>query len=280
MWKNRIIWIVCSCFTISILQYFFILGNIQQASIAIPYLITDSGMYNPGRSVPSGGLGMIGSEYPVPHFYDVRKPLNPGDFVNLGYNLFQFEQAKLEETKLENEYDLTAVLLHWKRLDCVQKTLQYLLHTNLFKEIIVWNNDPYINLTSDHLIKTNHLKKFIRIINSNENLKDEAKYRACAGAKTRACFYVDDDWNISHYLKSLIASFRSDPNVLHSVTDAYTFYTNLVWSYFDIKIDLHSGFSWIGCGSVFLRQHAQKHLQLVHKFLKNHTSNKIINITD
>jgi hypothetical protein len=130
------------------------------------------------------------------------------------------------------------------------------------------------------LIKNNDSKKFIRIINSKENLKDKAKYRACAEAKTRACFYVDDDWNTAHYLKSLIASFRSDPNLLHSVTDAYTFYTNLVWSYFDREIDLHSGFSWIGCGSVFLRQHAEHHLQLIQKFLQNHTSKNIITIID
>jgi len=209
-----------------------------------------------------------------------RRNDNLGNSINLGFSVFEYEQAKLQETNLENEYDLTAVLLHWKRLEGVQKTLQYLLQSNLFKQIIIWNNNPLINLTSDHLIKTNHSKKFIRIINSNKNLKDEAKYRACAEAKTRACFYADDDWNISHYLKSLIASFRSDPNLLHSITDAYTFYTNLVWSYFDTKIDLHSGFSWIGCGSVFLRQHAQKHLQLVNKFLTNYTGKKILNVID
>jgi hypothetical protein len=205
---------------------------------------------------------------------------NPGNLINPGFTVFEYEKAKLQEITLKNEYDLTAVLLHWNRLEDVQNITQYLLHTHLFKQIIIWNNNPDINLTFHHF-KINHSKKFIRIINSNENLKDEAKYRACAEAKTRACFYVDDDWDISHYLKSLIASFRSDPNLLHSVTDAKTFYTNLVWSYFDTNIDLHSGFSWISCGSIFLRQHAQKHLQLVHKFLKNHTSKKtIINVID
>jgi hypothetical protein len=205
---------------------------------------------------------------------------NADNSINIGFSAFEFEQAKLEEIKLKKEYDLTAVLLHWKRLNGVQNTLQYLLHTHLFKEIIIWNNNPHINLTFHHLIKTNDSKKFIRIINSKENLKDKAKYRACAEAKTRACFYVDDDWNTAHYLKSLIASFRSDPNLLHSVTDAYTFYTNLVWSYFNREIDLHSGFSWIGCGSVFLRQHAEHHLQLIQKFLQNHTSKNIITIID
>jgi len=203
---------------------------------------------------------------------------NPGDHVNLGFSLFEFEQSKLRETELEREYDLTAVVLHWKRLQGVQKTLKHFLNTRLFKQIIVWNNNPQINLTVDDLINNNHSTKFIRVINSKENLKDEAKYRACAEATTRACFYADDDWNTSHYIKSLIASFRSDPNLLHSITDAYTFYTNLIWSYFDATIDLHTGFSWIGCGSVFLREHAQRHLQLLHKYLKNDPGKKIMNM--
>jgi hypothetical protein len=200
------------------------------------------------------------------------------DYTYVGFSAFEYEQAKLQETKLQNEYDLTAVLLHWKRLQAVKSTLQYLFNTQLFKQAIIWNNNPHINLTLHHFNTTNYTDKFIHIINSKVNLKDEAKYRACAQAKTRACFYVDDDWNVSHYLKSLISSFRSDPNLLHSVTGPYTFYTNLVWTYLDSEIDLHTGFSWIGCGSVFLRQHAQQHLQLMHKFLQNHTGNRFINI--
>ena len=200
------------------------------------------------------------------------------DFINLGFSDFEYIQAKLRETEIDNEYDITAVLLHWKRFDGLQRTLLHLLHTNLFKEIIVWNNNPQIKLTPGHFTKDNQSHTFIRIINSQENFKDRAKYLACAEAKTRACFYVDDDFNPTHYLKCLIASFRSDPNLLHAVTDYYTFYTNLVWSYFDLSIDLHSGFSWIGCGSVFLRQHAQHHLQLIHTFLQNHTGNQLVSV--
>ena len=195
------------------------------------------------------------------------------EFLNLGFSIFEYKQAKLEETKVHNEYDLTAILLHWKRFDGLQRTLHHLLQTDFFKEIIVWNNNPQINLTLQQLTRDKSLHKFIRIINAEKNFKDEGKYRACAQAKTRGCFYIDDDYNAGHYLKSLIASFRSDPNLLHAVTDAYTFYTNLVWTYFDSKINLHSGFSWIGCGSIFLRQHAQQHLQLMYTFLRNHTGN-------
>jgi hypothetical protein len=201
-------------------------------------------------------------------------------FESVGFNTFEYEQAKLRETELQNEYDLTAVLLHWRRLEGVKRIAKYLSDTNLFKQIIIWNNNPHINLTLDHFDTINHTNNSLVIINSKQNLKDEAKYRACTHAKTRACFYVDDDWDVSQYLKSLISSFRSDPNLLHAVTNAYTFYTNLVWTYIDFAIDLHTGFSWIGCGSVFLRQHAQHYLQLMEKYLHNNTGNIFINITE
>ena len=202
------------------------------------------------------------------------------DSMNLGFSLFELEQAKSREIEISKTYDITALLLHWKRLEGVKKTIKYLLDTNLFPKIILWNNNPQINLTYRHFTNNSRAKKRIRIINSKENLKDEAKYRACAEATTQACFYVDDDWDISRYIRSLIASFRSDPDVLHTVTDAYTFYTNLVWSFVDEAIDLHTGFSWIGCGGIFLRAHAERHLQLLRTYLKNQKGLKDLNISD
>ncbi|CAF1658023.1 unnamed protein product [Rotaria magnacalcarata] len=196
---------------------------------------------------------------------------NYGNQINIGFSDFELIQAKNREGELQQNYDFTAILLHWKRSDSTKIVVDYLLHSNLFKEIIIWNNNPQINLEKSLFQNYNHSLESIRIINSKENLKDEAKYRACAEAKTMACFYVDDDWDASFYLKSLIADFRADPYVLHSVTDPYTFYTNLMWTYFDSEINLHSGFSWIGCGSIFLREYAQRHLQYLQMYLKNNS---------
>ncbi|CAF3585269.1 unnamed protein product [Rotaria socialis] len=197
---------------------------------------------------------------------------NYGDQINIGFSDFELIQAKNREVELQQKYDLTAIVLHWKRSDSTKIVVDYLLHSNLFKEIIIWNNNPQINLEKSLFQNYNHSLESIRIINSKENLKDEAKYRACVEAKTMACFYVDDDWDASSYLKSLVADFRADPYVLHSATDPYTFYTNLMWTYFDSEIDLHSGFSWIGCGSIFLREYAQRHLQYLQMHLKNNSN--------
>ena len=215
-------------------------------------------------------------DYNIPNLIadSIRTELS--ESMNLGFSAFELQEAKRQEAALKDQFDLTAVLLHWQRLTGLQNTLQYLLQSKLFVEIILWNNNPGINLTHSHLTNTNRSIKTLRIINSRENLKDEAKYRACAEAKTRACFYVDDDWNTAHYLKSVIASFRSDPTVLHAVTDEYTSYTNLVWSYIDRTIDLHTGFSWIGCGSVFLRQHAEQHLRFLRTFFGQNQSKTLV----
>ncbi|CAF3725455.1 unnamed protein product [Rotaria socialis] len=178
------------------------------------------------------------------------------------------KQTKILEAEHEQQYQLTAIILHWKRLSRVQLAVQHYVSTKYFKEIIIWNNNPEINLTLNEISTNNQSNGLIRIINSYVNMYDEAKYQACAEAKTLVCFYADDDWNTSHYIKTLIASFRSDPNVLHSVTNVVTYYNNLLWTFMDSRIDLHTGFSWIGCGSLFLREHAQRHLQLLRMHLQ------------
>ncbi|CAF1310968.1 unnamed protein product [Rotaria sordida] len=193
---------------------------------------------------------------------------NENYFIGANAIIDALKQAESLEAELEQRYQLTAVILHWKRLSQVQLTVQYYLNTSFFKEIIVWNNNPQINLTLNKILTNNQSSNLVRIINSKYNLKDEAKYRACVEAKTLVCFYADDDWDVSHYMNTLIASFRSDPNVLHTATNVATYYNNMLWTFMDSRIDLHTGFSWIGSGSIFLREHARRHLQLLTMNLK------------
>ncbi|CAF4395388.1 unnamed protein product, partial [Rotaria sp. Silwood2] len=123
--------------------------------------------------------------------------LNSRDYINVGFSEFEFLQSKQHEIEIEQKYNLTAILLHWKRSTSVARAVNYLVDSNLFKEVIIWNNNPNINLNKTIFKKNNHSLDSIRIINSKENLKDEAKYRACAEANTMGCFYVDDDWDAS-----------------------------------------------------------------------------------
>ena len=178
------------------------------------------------------------------------------------------EVSDVERARCEDKHQFTAVLLHWKRSLKTQQVVHHYLRSELFEEIIVWNNNPQIHLSVDQLLNGSRMSTPIRLINSRENLKDEAKYLACTEARTSACFYADDDWDTSGYIRTLLASFLSDPTVLHSATNAPTYYNNLLWSFMDQQIDLHSSFSWIGSGSVFLREHARRHLDWLRAHLQ------------
>ena len=179
--------------------------------------------------------------------------------VEVQYELNRYHQIK-------NEYQLTGIILHWRRMTGVRELVKTMLENeDLFPHIVVWNNNPLKKLSFKDLLISNTSR--IEIVNSDVNIKDQAKYRACQLAKTNACFYVDDDWDIRLYMRSLYASFLLEPTILHAITDQFTYFTNLMWTFFDQSIDLHTGFSWIGCGSIFSRDNAVRHLKYLTYFL-------------
>ncbi|CAF1085290.1 unnamed protein product [Adineta ricciae] len=201
------------------------------------------------------------NEYPNPDFTD-------SSYINLTFNALK--HAKHEEMNFKTQYQLTGIIVSSQHSPNIKPLLHYYLETKLFQEIIIWNDDPQKNLTLNSLLNKNTSSIRIHIINSNKTLRDQSKYRACALAQTLVCFYVDVEWNIKSYIRSLISSFRSDPNVLHTTSDLSMFYKNMFKTYFDESIDLHTGFAVMNRGSVFLREHAQRHLQFLEIHFKDH----------
>jgi hypothetical protein len=183
-----------------------------------------------------------------------------------GFNEIDIQYEINKYNQLKTQYQLTGIILHWRRMNGVQQLVKTMLENeDLFPNIVIWNNNPTKNLTfKDLLIEDNNR---IEIFNSDVNIKDQAKYRACQLAKTQACFYVDDDWDVKMYMRSLYSNFLLEPTILHSITDQFTYFTNLMWTFFDKDIDLHTGFSWIGCGSIFSRDNAVRHLKYLDYFL-------------
>jgi hypothetical protein len=194
---------------------------------------------------------------------------NPGDFVNLGFSRFAIAEIKEEEARLRDEYDLTAILIHSKRLPNIKYSVQQLLDTRLFREIIVWNSNSQINISQSDLVTNNQSSNLIRGINSIDNIRDSLKYLACLEAKTRACFYANEESNTSPFIHTLVASFRSEPNIPHVITDAYTYQMNLKWIFFDSKLQRNIQFSSKSFGNVFLRAYVQQHLQIFREHLNN-----------
>ncbi|UJR22913.1 hypothetical protein I4U23_025941 [Adineta vaga] len=195
--------------------------------------------------------------------------------LNNGFNNHEIVLELVRYDQLKDHYQLTGIILHWQRLTGVQNLLKTMLEfDDLFVDIIIWNNNPTKNLTlTDLLINSNDR---IQIVNSKVNIKDEAKYRACELAKTNACFYADDDWDVRMYVRSLYSHFLLEPTILHAMTDQFTYFTNIMWTFFDQTIDLHTGFSWIGCGSVFSRENAIRHLKYLEYFLDNEQNRDLI----
>ncbi|CAF4138646.1 unnamed protein product, partial [Adineta steineri] len=100
--------------------------------------------------------------------------------ANIGFTQFELLQAKQHEIDLIQNYNLSAIVLHWKRSASVARAVNNLVNSKLFKEIVIWNNNPEITLQKTQFQHNTSFLVDIRVINSKENLKDEAKYRACA----------------------------------------------------------------------------------------------------
>ncbi|CAF3978133.1 unnamed protein product, partial [Adineta steineri] len=108
--------------------------------------------------------------------------------ANIGFTEIELLQAKQREIDLIQKYELSAIVLHWKRSASVARAINNLVNSKLFKEIVIWNNNPEITLEKTQFQLNTSFLVDIRVINSKENLKDEAKYRACAAANNIACF--------------------------------------------------------------------------------------------
>ncbi len=154
---------------------------------------------------------------------------------------------------------VSAIVLNWKRPEQVRKIVTYLSEKDYVDEVIVWNNNPVPLRLDQNLDK-------LRIINSEQNLGDHAKYLACAEARNEYCFYQDDDHNTKFFLDSMYFAFCLQPDRLHTLTDPVTWMSNWNWTYFNKEKDIHARFSWIGCGAFFARSLALRYLDILDRY--------------
>lgn len=133
-----------------------------------------------------------------------------------------------------------------------------LVNRQFITEIIIWNNNPDVQLSHEdfHNIK----KTSLRIINSPNNLHDLAKHISCSMASNTHCYFIDDDWN-NKYIESIYANMVRFPQLIHSYTMPIIHYEQKRWSVFDEEIDLHAGFTWLGCGSFLPKEKSIRFLK-------------------
>ncbi|KAL1917545.1 uncharacterized protein VTP21DRAFT_3938 [Calcarisporiella thermophila] len=181
--------------------------------------------------------------------------------VNDRYSIFTREQFTPQALENNGLIPVTAVLLGWKRIESLQFVIKYLTKYPYIKEILIWNNNKEIRLNAkDFELEPSAIGHVeLQVFNSDENLHDLSKYTTCALSKYDYCYFQDDDW-LNLYMDSLYSNFLKHPTLIHSNTMPIIHLEHRRWMFTDTDINLHTGFTWLGCGSFLQRDK-------VHRFL-------------
>lgn len=163
---------------------------------------------------------------------------------------------------------VTAVILSWKRKEGAKAVVAHLRKYPFIQEILIWNNNPeiellktefadrghrYNNITADH-------SPSVTVFNSVANLHDFSKYTTCSLAKYDHCYIQDDDW-INLAMDSMYALVVDQPDSLVTSTIPAMHAQQRSWTFQNAQIGLHTGFSWLGAGSFMPKSAVFKFLQ-------------------
>ena len=162
------------------------------------------------------------------------------------------------------EIPITCVLLNWKRLDNIKFIIQKLKKRQYITEIIVWNNNP--SPIVHHQIGVHNQDAVVKIVNSKQNLCDEAKYRGALMAKNEHVFYQDDDFMTAPYLDAMYRTFCLNPDRLHIAVGEMSYVTTFLRSYYNHALGLQAEFCFIGTGAMFPKSIAKKYLEYLEKY--------------
>ncbi|KAI0094456.1 hypothetical protein BDY19DRAFT_912836 [Irpex rosettiformis] len=170
--------------------------------------------------------------------------------------------------------DTTAVILNWSRFPNVQRIAVLLCSSSLEKiilEVVVWNNSPQA-ISYEDFIDTTCPRSKLKIYNSPANLCFQARFLACAQSSSPYCFIQDDDYLVvPEVIQSLHARIRQTqhPHTIH-LLPAHEYLTSTLRQTFvhnemSSKKSIHTGFAWLGHGTVMHRSEAMDFLKLMHQ---------------
>jgi len=98
--------------------------------------------------------------------------------------------------KDEVDFNISAVLLVWKRTESTKSLVEQVSKIEQVDEIILWNNNPDVQYIKEMFNVSN-----ITIINSHINKITFGRYLGASLAKNQKIFVQDDDWNIIDFQK-------------------------------------------------------------------------------
>lgn len=103
---------------------------------------------------------------------------------------------------------ISVILLSWKRQKNIQTIINSLRENPRVQEIIVWNNNPDIELHCDHAL----------VINSPKNYMPFVRYSLYSLATHSTVFFQDDDLLISAaQLEQLFTEYQKDPSRIYGM---------------------------------------------------------------
>ncbi|KAF9946415.1 hypothetical protein BGZ72_000343 [Mortierella alpina] len=153
---------------------------------------------------------------------------------------------------------ITAVILSWKRKEGAKAVVAHLRKYPFIQEILIWNNNPEIELLATDFADRGHRHNSanitaehspsVTVFNSVANLHDFSKYTTCTLAKYDHCYLQDDDW-INLAMDSMYALVVDQPDSLVTSTIPAMHAQQRSWMFQNAQIGLHTGFSWLGAGS-------------------------------
>jgi hypothetical protein len=166
-------------------------------------------------------------------------------------------RTTMEDGEGTNQFpkELGVTLLNWKRRDCVQTIIHRLQdYRGFITEILIGNNNPDVVITAEEFDSP-----FInlRVINFPQNRFFYARYELCLMVAGKYCYFQDDDRENRH-LRSLYANFLRYPHLLHTFSDTMSHYLTWAWTFFEPSVNMHTGFSWVGTGSIVSKENVHK----------------------
>ncbi|KAI7859435.1 hypothetical protein BDC45DRAFT_496069 [Circinella umbellata] len=167
----------------------------------------------------------------------------------------------------------TAVLLfdpkdQWKVAEEAKVTLSPLLDElcgyEMFGSIMIWNNNPLVNMTKD-VLETNKKcqSNKIQIYNSYSNMHEAGRYLGCSLAKTPYCYFQDHPG--PRHWRSLYANFLRFPNLIHTESRDVEAYARAKWRwcFFNDAVHLHTCHAHIGYGTLASKDTVSKFIELM-----------------
>ncbi|CAG8619931.1 7454_t:CDS:2, partial [Acaulospora colombiana] len=191
---------------------------------------------------------------------DQKKPWERSDLSEVIYGRSSFyKKDQFTDKALEGNglIPVTAIILNWKRIESLQVVVNYISKYPYVKEILIWNNNAktYIRRQARSVdnFELNNTDVILNVFNSDKNLHDLSKYITCSMAKYDYCYFQDDDW-LNLYMDSTYTNFIRNPNLIHSNTMPVIHLEHRRWTFHNADKNLHTGFTWLGCGSFVPRE--------------------------